>query len=121
MRLERIVAKNGNTNMETDLRALFSEEKKNLNSLEPGVYNVDAVYILEGNDDKTGELREAAVLAMDGEMYVTISPTVLSSMRAAIEYINKEASGKRITAVKINNGVSKRGRKFITASPDAVE
>lgn len=120
MRLEKIIAKNGNTDMDTDMRALFSEDKENLNNLEPRVYNLDCVYIMEGVDDQTGEVRKACIMQLEGVMYVTISPTVISPMYAAICYINDNATGKKIGSVKISNGVSKRGRKFITASPEEV-
>lgn len=82
---------------------------KKMSEAAGSVLNPTAWVLYEVLDDKTGEMKTVLVIEADGEMFGTISKTFIKEFCDACEEFDNDPG-----ALKIIEGTTKSGRKYIT-------
>ena len=90
-------------------RLTKAQSVKKMSEASGSVLNPTAWVLYEDIDNKSGELKTVLVIEDNGEMFGTISGTFIREFCDAAETFENE-----VGPIKVIEGVTRAGRKFIT-------
>lgn len=90
-------------------RLTKAQSVKKMSEASGSVLNPTAWVLFEDLNSKTGELQTVLVMEDNGEMFATVSKTFIKEFCDACEAFDNNPG-----AIKVIEGTTKSGRKFIT-------
>lgn len=102
--------------LEQEMAILTSEDQPRLQDVEKETdLELDGAALIQSTDIDSGEVKEIlGLFLMDGRMFATISATFIDQFVTINDWLAER--GARMTAFKVLEGKSKKGRPFLKCS-----